>query len=123
VGAQGVSQAQLSAPGVVGIGGAAVAESPISHIPAATGVLGLAGDAPGNALTPFGQEQSYGGVFASVSRAQLRLVPLPSFQPDPTGNVPGTAGDLLVTQNDAHTASLFCQRTGDPATAVWRQIA
>jgi hypothetical protein len=97
-------------PGVVGQGGdPAPATSQFPVLPAGAGVIGLGGNAsmpsgddtanagvygagsPGSEQTPPGR----GGVFASASIAQLRLVP--AVDPFPPLPLIGRFGDLYVT--------------------------
>jgi hypothetical protein len=105
-------------PGVFGQGGAGN-----DGIEGGAGVVGFASDVDLSKV-PLPEGQSYGGVFASVTRAQVRLVPFPSTSPNPNGTVKGMTGDLLAIDNNAGDGSLwFCSRGGDPLTAKWKQIA
>jgi hypothetical protein len=105
-------------PGVFGQGGAGN-----DGIEGGAGVVGFASDVDLGKV-PLPEGESYGGVFASVTRAQVRLVPFPSTSPNPNGTVKGMTGDLLAIDNNAGDGSLwFCSRAGDSLTAKWKQIA
>jgi hypothetical protein len=104
--------ARARRPGVYGQGGL----NQIAGEEAGPGIVGLAGDSG----APVSQHQSYGGIFASTSRAQIQLVPLPTPLSGPNGHVQGSVGDLLaITDNNGRGSLWFCAQTGNASTALW----